>query len=506
MNETRSLGLAGTLTRTFIGSPLTPLMLLAALILGVLALFVLPREEEPQISVPMVDIMVRADGLNAEDAVKLVTEPLETIVKSIPDVEHVYSQTGDDATMVTARFEVGTSSDAAILRVHEKIRANMDRIPTGVPEPLIVGRGIDDVAIFVLTLSPRAEDADRWTAADLTRVAREVQVSISALEDVGLTYIVGESPAEIRIIPDPERLASAGLTLQALTARVEAANSAFQLGTVRQDGRQIGLTVGETLDDLATIGNILVGTRDGRAVYVRDVATIELATDTTEARVATLARQNGGFDRTPAISLAIAKRSGANAVTIAEEIRHEAERLEGNVIPEGLNVAITRDYGESANEKANELLYHLGLATLSIVALVWVAIGWREALVVAIVIPVTILMTLFSAYIMGYTLNRVSLFALIFSLGILVDDAIVVIENIARHWGMHDGRSRAKAAIDAVSEVGNPTIVATLTVVVALLPMMFVSGMMGPYMSPIPANASAAMIFSFFVAVIITPW
>ncbi len=506
MSEKRSLGLAGVLTRTFIGSPLTPLMLLAALILGILALFVLPREEEPQISVPMVDIMLRADGLNAEDAVKLVTEPLETIVKSIPGVEHVYSQTHDDTAMVTARFEVGTSSDAAILRVHEKIRANMDRIPTGIPEPLIVGRGIDDVAIFVLTLSPKPADADRWTTADLTRVVREVQVSISALQDVGLTYIVGESPAEIRILPDPERLASAGLTLQALIAKVEAANSAFDLGTVRQDGKQIGLSAGETLNDLSAIGDILVGTRDGRAVYLRDVAAIELASDTTETRVATLERTGDGFERIPAVSLAIAKRSGSNAVTIAEEIRHEVARLEGNVVPEGVNVAITRDYGDSANEKANELLFHLGLATLSIVALVWLAIGWREALVVAIVIPVTILMTLFSAYIMGYTLNRVSLFALIFSIGILVDDAIVVIENIARHWGMSDGRTRVQAAIDAVSEVGNPTIVATLTVVVALLPMLFVSGMMGPYMSPIPANASAAMIFSFFVAVIITPW
>jgi len=499
-------GIAGALTHAFITSPLTPLALVAAVLLGIVALITLPREEEPQISVPMVDIHVRADGLRAEDAVKLVTEPLETIVKSIPGVEHVYSQTQDDGVLVTARFIVGTESDAAIVRVHEKVRANLDRIPKGIPEPLIVGRGIDDVAIKVLTLAPRPEAADRWTPADLTRVAREVQVAIASLPDIGLTYIVGETAEEIRISPDPERLAQAGLTLQALAAKVEGANRSFSVGTVREDGRQIGLTAGRTLADLTEIENLLVTTRDGRPVYVADVADVALVTDTTEARVFQLDRAEAGFSRVPAVSLAIAKRPGANAVAIGEEILHAVERLEGNVIPGDIVVHVTRDYGETANEKANELLFHLGLATLSIVALVWVAIGWREAVVVLIVIPVTILLTLFAARVMGYTLNRVSLFALIFSIGILVDDAIVVIENIARHWGMNDGRSRRSAAVDAVSEVGNPTIVATLTVVAALLPMLFVSGMMGPYMSPIPANASAAMVFSFFVAVIITPW
>jgi multidrug efflux pump subunit AcrB len=481
---------------------------LAALILGLVALVTLPREEEPQISVPMVDIHIRADGLRAEDAVKLVTEPLETIVKSIPGVEHVYSQTRDDGAMVTARFVVGTSGDSAILRVHEKLRANMDRIPDGIPEPLIVGRGIDDVAIMVVTLSPKPDVATRWTAADLTRVAREVQVEVSALPDIGLTYLVGEQPEEIRITPDPERLAQAGLTLQALAGKVEGANKAFALGTIRQDGKQIELAAGETLQGLDQIANLLVTTRDGRPVYVRDVATVSLKTDPKENRVFTIARAEGeAFDaRVLAVSLAVAKRPGANAVAIAEEIRHAIKGLEGKIIPADLTVEFTRDYGESADEKANELLFHLALATISIVALVWVAIGWREAVVVAIVIPVTILLTLFAARIMGYTLNRVSLFALIFSIGILVDDAIVVIENIARHWAMKDGRSRAQAAIDAVSEVGNPTIVATLTVVAALLPMLFVSGMMGPYMSPIPANASAAMVFSFFVAVMVTPW
>ena len=499
-------GIAGRLTEIFISSPLTPLFLLASLALGLVALITLPREEEPQILVPLVDIHVVADGLRAEDAVKLVTEPLETIVKSIDGVEHVYSQTEDDRVTVTARFLVGTSPDAAILRIHEKIRANFDRIPIGIPEPLIVGRGIDDVAIVVVTLAPTPETASRWNANGLTQLARELQIEVAKLPDIGLTYIVGAQPEEIRVEPDPERLSLYGITLQQLADKIAGANRSFVAGTVRQDGEQLSLVAGETLHNLSQIGNLLLTARDGRPVYVRDVAHVMLATETEETRVAEIRKVADGSERVPAVSLAIAKRPGTNAVAIAEEIVQRLESVRGEIFPEDVEMTVTRNYGETANEKANELLFHLGLATISIVILVAFSIGWREALVVAIVIPTTILLTLFSSRLMGYTLNRVSLFALIFSIGILVDDAIVVIENIARHWAMGDGRSRRQAAIDAVAEVGNPTIVATLTVVAALLPMLFVSGLMGPYMSPIPANASAAMVFSFFVAVMLTPW
>ncbi|MDK3017215.1 efflux RND transporter permease subunit [Pseudodonghicola flavimaris] len=510
MSETsegkKGLGIAGGLTRTFIRSPLTPLMILAALMVGLVALISLPREEEPQISVPMVDIHIAAPGLRAEDAAKLVTEPMETIVRGIGEVEHVYSTSTDDYAMVTARFLVGTNADSAILRVHDKVRANMDQIPVGIAEPLIVGRGIDDVAIVTLTLAPKP-GAEEITANDLTRVARELQVEMAKIQDVGLTYIVGESPDAIRIAPDPNKLALFGVTLQGLADKVEAANNAFSTGTVRDRGQQIPLVAGETLQAPAEIGNLLLTTTDGRPVYVRDVADISFVPDTSDKIVSNIARDgDGGLRRTPAVTLAVAKRAGANAVVVAEQILHRVDLLKETLIPEDIAVEVTRDYGETANEKANELLFHLGLATVSIVALVFFAIGWRESIVVAIVIPVTILLTLFAAWIMGYTLNRVSLFALIFSIGILVDDAIVVIENIARHWGLPEKGDRAEKAIRAVAEVGNPTIVATLTVVAALLPMLFVSGMMGPYMSPIPANASAAMIFSFFVAVIITPW
>ncbi|WP_431299809.1 efflux RND transporter permease subunit [Tabrizicola sp. BL-A-41-H6] len=499
------LGLAGALTRVFIASSLTPLFIVAALAAGLVALGALPREEEPQISVPMVDIHVQAQGLKAEDAVKLVTEPLEVIVKGINDVEHVYSNTRDDAVLVMARFKVGTSAEDAILRVHDKVRANLDRIPVGIPEPLIVGRGIDDVAILTVTLS--AKPGQEVAANDLTRIARALQAEVAKTEDVGLTYLVGEATEAIRIAPDPDRLALFGVTLQQLAEKVDQANRTLNTGKLRDAGEQVDLVAGQTLIAPSEVANLLLTTRDGRPVYVADVADVSFVPDTSDHIVSHLTKSDTGeVQRSPAVTLAVAKRAGANAVVVAEAALHRIESLHGSILPDSVALTVTRNYGETANEKANELLFHLGLATVSIIALVLVAIGWREAIVVAVVIPVTILLTLFAAWIMGYTLNRVSLFALIFSIGILVDDAIVVIENIARHWAMRDGRDRTRAAVDAVAEVGNPTIVATLTVVAALLPMLFVLGLMGPYMSPIPANASAAMIFSFFVAVVITPW
>ncbi|MBR1278618.1 efflux RND transporter permease subunit [Bradyrhizobium sp. AUGA SZCCT0283] len=502
-----SLGLSGRLTKATIRSPLTPLFLLAALAAGLVALITIPREEEPQISVPMVDITVRADGLKAPDAVELVTKPLETVVKAIDGVEHTYSQTQDDRVMVTARFLVGTKADEAILRVHEKIRANIDRIPVGIPEPLIVGRGINDVAIMVVTLSPKPVAAERYSEKDLYELAEKLRSELNKVDNVGLTYIAGGDAQQIRVEPDPEKLSLYGVTLQQLLAKVRDANRSFQAGRVRDAGQTRNVAAGQTLSGVPDIGLLLVTTRDNRPVYVRDVAKVVLGPSPAEHRVWNVSEhEKGTWTTAPAISVAIAKRAGANAVVVAHELRTRIAALEGRLIPADVAAIVTRDYGETANEKANELLFHLGLATVSIVVLIAFAIGWREAVVTLVVIPTTILLTLFAANLMGYTINRVSLFALIFSIGILVDDAIVVVENIARHWAMRDGRPRLQAAIEAVAEVGNPTILATLTVVAALLPMLFVSGLMGPYMAPIPANASAAMLFSFFVAMVIAPW
>ena len=502
-----NLGLSGRLTKATIRSPLTPLFLLAALAAGLVALMTIPREEEPQISVPMVDITVRADGLKAPDAVELVTKPLETVVKAIDGVEHTYSQTQDDRVMVTARFLVGTKADEAILRVHEKIRANIDRIPVGIPEPLIVGRGINDVAIMVVTLSPKPAAAERYSEKDLYELAEKLRSELNKVDNVGLTYIAGGDAQQIRVEPDPEKLSLYGVTLQQLLAKVRDANRSFQAGRVRDAGQTRTVAAGQTLSGVPDIGLLLVTTRDNRPVYVRDVANVVLGPSPAEHRVWNVSEHDKGtWTTAPAVSVAIAKRAGANAVVVATDLRARIAALEGRLIPADVAAIVTRDYGETANEKANELLFHLGLATVSIVVLIALAIGWREAVVTLVVIPTTILLTMFAANIMGYTINRVSLFALIFSIGILVDDAIVVVENIARHWAMRDGRPRLQAAIEAVAEVGNPTILATLTVVAALLPMLFVSGLMGPYMAPIPANASAAMLFSFFVAMVIAPW
>jgi multidrug efflux pump subunit AcrB len=501
-----NLGLSGRLTKATLNSPLTPLMLLAAIAVGLMAVLSIPREEEPQISVPMVDIMVAAPGMSASDATELAAKPLEAIVRSIDGVEHVYTQVQDDQVMVTARFLVGSDPDDAAVRVHEKVRANYDSIPVGVSEPQIVTRGINDVPAMVLTLTPRADAAGRWSDQALYEVAARLRTEISKVEDVGLTFIVGGRPSEIRVEPDPARMAARGVALSAVLEGVAHANRSFPAGTFRDQGQAVALRSGERLaapDDAALL---TVRSMAGEPVYLRDVATIVQAPREDQARAAHYARVGDGWSRTPAVSLAVAKRQGANAVLVSHGVMQRVEALEGTLIPDGLEVVVTRDYGETANEKANELLMHLGLATVSIVILIGFAIGWREAGVTAVVIPTTILLTLFASNLMGYTINRVSLFALIFSIGILVDDAIVMIENIARHWAMNDDRSRAQATVEAVAEVGNPTVVATLTVVAALLPMLFVSGLMGPYMAPIPINASAAMIFSFFVAVVIAPW
>jgi multidrug efflux pump subunit AcrB len=409
--------------------------------------------------------------------------------------------------MVTARFIVGTQTDSAILRVHDKVRANIDRIPVGIPEPLIVGRGIDDVAIVSLTLTPsrrkpgrgfrQRPDAGRPRTQDRTLQDRQCRPDLSGRRGR-------------RDHPHCARSEAArALRRDAAAARRQGAERQPRLlhaGQVRDNGEQIDLVAGETLTAPAEIGNLLITSRDARPVYVRDRGDMWNSLRHVRPDRRNVVTRNGDGGSDAGRDAGVAKRAGANAVVVAEEILQRTEELEGHLIPKTYrgrgDARLWRDRQREGQRTAVPSRPRDGLDH----PLVWFAIGWREAIVVAIVIPVTILLTLFAAWIMGYTLNRVSLFALIFSIGILVDDAIVVIENIARHWGMSGGKHRVARAIEAVAEVGNPTIVATLTVVAALLPMLFVSGLMGPYMSPIPANASAAMIFSFFVAVIVTPW
>ena len=501
------LGLAGWLTRAFINSPLSPLLLLAALALGAIALVALPREEEPQISVPMVDVLVTANGYKAADAIELITKPLEDILKGTNGVEHVYSNTQDDAVVATARFFVGTDEDTALTRIHEQIRNHLADLPKGIAMPLIIGRGINDVAILTLTLSAKPAAAARWDDNGLYQIAQELQHELVKVPNVGLTYVVGGSQNEIRVEPDPEKLALYGITLNQLVDKLEGANRSMLIGAFDALDHVMPVVAGQTLQGVPDIGLLLLTSRDGRPVYVKDVAAVVVGAAEPHRRAWTFNRSAAGrLERLPAVTVAFAKRKGANAVVVADQLLARLKTVEGRLVPADVAVAVTRDYGATATEKANELLFHLALATVSIVALIAVAVGWRAGIVVLLVIPTTILLTLFASWLMGYTINRVSLFALIFSIGILVDDAVVVIENIVRHWHVRGTETLRETAVEAVAEVGNPTIVATLTIIVALLPMMFVSGLMGPYMSPIPANASVAMLFSFFVAVMITPW
>ena len=502
------LGISGVLTRASIASPLTPLFLVAALIVGALALLALPREEEPQISVPMVDILVTANGYKAGDAIELITKPLEDIVKGINGVEHVYSSTQDDAVLVTARFFVGTDEDTA-LPAHPRKDPRQHRRPT---------QGHSRTADHRPRHQRRGDrDPDAGTQAGIGR-ALDGQRAVPDRRRAPARAGQGrqrrpELHRRRQSQPDPGRArsgASRALRHHPQPAGRQAgnANRSFLVGAFRQLDQNLPVVAGQTLQGVPDIGLLLLTSRDGRPVYVKDVADVVVGAAEAGHRTWTLTRHLGGRPRAPpdgdrGLRQAQRRQCGGRGRRSSST---RLKTVQGRLVPDDITVTVSRNYGGTATEKADELLFHLALATVSIVLLITLAIGWREGVVVLVVIPTTILLTLFASWLMGYTINRVSLFALIFSIGILVDDAIVVVENIVRHWQARRGTDLQTAAIEAVDEVGNPTIVATLTIIVALLPMMFVSGLMGPYMSPIPANASMAMVFSFFVAVTITPW
>lgn len=496
--------LTGRITHYFIESPLTLLIFLSIFFLGFIALINLPREEEPQISVPMVDVFLNANGLKAEDAVQLVTKPLENILKGIYGVDHIYSQTQDDNVMVTVRFMVGFNPDKAILQVHERIRAHMKEIPYGIKMPLIDLKSIDDVAILVLDLHPKKEVANHYNDTTLYEIARQLQEEMIKIPDIGSTYLVGGRPSQVRIEPILEKLLSYEITFDEIINKVRNANETGNLGMLHQNRKSFSVAYGKTFKTVDELKDLTLSNQKGKTFYLKDIADVEIVGKNTLSRSFYFDPKINEF--LPSVAIALAKKPGSNAVSISHLVEEKLKILKGDLFPHDLEVKITRDYGKTANEKSNKLLEDLVGATLAVVLLVGLLIGWKEALVVMFVVPLTILGTLFISWILGYTINRVSLFALIFSIGILVDDAIVFIENIVRHWRENPAENRIKTAIDAVVEVGNPTIVATFTIIVALLPMLFVSGLMGPYMSPIPVNASVAMLLSLIVAFMIVPW
>jgi len=493
-------GAAGRMAAAFIHSKLTPLFVLASMALGALAVVALPREEEPQIIVPLVDVFVEMPGATPADVEQRVTRPMEQLLWEVPGVEYVYSTSSPGQSMVVVRFKVNEPQEAALVRLNQKLSANADRIPPGVIGPLVKPRSIDDVPILAVTVW-----SARYADDQLRSLAVQLRDAIAEVNDVSEVTIIGGRPRQVRVDIDPARLSAYDLDpllVQQAIARTNVRGAAS--GPVA-GGVVTGLEAGSRLRTADELRNTVVTATSGRPVFVRDVAEV---VDGDAEPASYVAFQSKASGAQPAVTIAVAKRKNTNATDVARRVVEKLDTLKGSLVPSDVHLTVTRDYGETAAGKSNELLWHMLLSVLSVSALIWLVLGRREAAVVLIAIPVTLALTLFMFYLYGYTLNRITLFALIFSIGILVDDAIVVVENIVRKARIVGASQSGLTAIviRAVDEVGNPTILATLAVVAAILPMAFVRGLSGPYLRPIPVGASAAMIFSLAIAFVVTPW
>ncbi len=498
------LGLAGLTAKAFIHSPLSPLLFFAMLGMGLLGLIATPRQEDPQISVPMIDIFVQYPGASTEQVVSLAVEPLARLLSEIPGVKHLYSAAEREQGIITVQFEVGEQMGPSLVKVHDKLQANQGVLPPGALPPMVKPKGIDDVPAVTLTLW-----SDMIDDAALRALAFKLLQNLAQIPDTGQGFVVGGRAEQIRVKVVPQRLSGFGVTLDAIAQTIQTANAERRTGHIEAADGHFTIYTGSFLKTASDVERLMVGTHAGAPVYVRDVAQVTLEPEDYRQQVNYFTGPSypgtAQADGMPAVTIAIAKKEGSNGVTVANAILEKVERLKGQLVPDNVYVEVTRNYGETANDKVNELIFKLFIATGAVTVLVLLALGLKPAIVVTLVIPVVLLMTVFSAWLMGYTIDRVSLFALIFAIGILVDDAIVVVENIYRRW-LIKGETDTDTAIEAVAEVGNPTIIATFTVVAALLPMGFVSGLMGPYMEPIPALGSTAMIFSLFAAFAFTPW
>jgi multidrug efflux pump subunit AcrB len=499
------LGFAGGVARAFIDSKLTPLIIVTSVLLGLGAVVLLPREEEPQIKVPMIDVMVAMPGSSAKEVEERATRPMEKLLWEIPGVEYVYSISRPGSSLVIVRFEVGEDVERSLVKLNQKLHSNFDRIPHGVMFPLIKPRSIDDVPILALTFN-----SERYDHMTLRRLVAQVDDSVKQIPLVAETNIIGGATRQVRVLIDPARLASRNLSPAGLIPRLQQGNREFVAGGLTSHNRELIVETGGFLRSAQDVGNIVVGAFAGKPVYLREVArVVDTAEEASQYVFHGLgAAAAGRANERPAVTLSIAKRPGSNAVTVAQDVLKKVELLKGRIIPADVDVAVTRHYGETAAEKSNELLFHMAIAVVSVSLLILFTLGFRESMIVAVAIPSTLALTLLVFYLYGFTLNRITLFALIFSIGILVDDAIVVVENMVRHFRMrrNSGRSHLRVAAEAVDEVGNPTILATFTVIFAVIPMAFVGGLMGPYMRPIPIGASAAMFFSLAIAFVVTPW
>jgi multidrug efflux pump subunit AcrB len=501
------VGLAGRIAGAFLDSKLTPLLIAASLGLGALALLATPREEEPQIRVPMVDVTVAWPGAEPAEVESRIVEPLERALWGLSHVEHVYSAARPGLALVTVRFEVNESNEESLVKVYERLSALRGGLPPDSLPPAVELHSIDDVPFLTLTLWSETSSSD-----ELRPVAAELARELSEIPETSRAYLIGGQPRMVRVEPDPDRMAAAGVSWLALEGALRSAAARQDAGTAVRDNREARVEAGPLFESAQDVERVVVAVRVGRPVYAADVARVldgpAEATDAVFFAVgpARATAESPAGREFPAVTLAVAKRPGANATRLAEMALKKVEALRPRLLPAAVHVEVTRNYGQTAADKSNELVQHLLIATLSVVVLISLAMGWRSGLVVGVAVPVTLALTLFIYFLAGYTLNRVTLFALIFSIGILVDDAIVVVENIERHHREKPGEPFRRVAAEAVDEVGNPTILATFTVIAAILPMAFVRGLMGPYMRPIPTGASAAMLFSLAVAFVVSPW
>jgi multidrug efflux pump subunit AcrB len=502
MNGTPHLGLAGRLAKTFLRSKLTPLLILASLLLGFLAVALTPREEEPQIVVPMVDVYVPMPGASPKEVESQVTTPLEKRLWGISGVEYLYSTSLPGMSLITVRFKVNQPQEPSLVKVHQELAANADLLPAGALKPVVKLLTIDDVPFLALTLHD-----PHGTPGQLRALGEVLARELSTVPDTAQVKVTGGARRMVRIQPDPARLRSLGLSLAELQPALRTAEAQLPAGRLVDQGRETTVEASGFLMEAQELRRLVVSVKGGRPVYLEDVATVTDGPEP-EPPIVLFGTKAGAFD--PAVTLSLAKRPGANATQLADRVLAKVDALRGTLLPRStsdLQVEVTRNYGATAGDKSNELIEHLLIATLSVIALILLAMGWRSAVVVGVAVPVTLALTLLLTYLFGYTLNRVTLFALIFSIGILVDDAIVVVENIHRHMHLPGPRrSFAAVIVEAVDEVGNPTILATFAVIAAILPMAFVRGLMGPYMRPIPVGASVAMLFSLVIAFVISPW
>ncbi len=498
-NDQHHLGFAGRIAQAFIDSKLTPLIVLTSVLLGLGAVLLLPREEEPQIKVPMIDVVVAMPGFSAKEVEERAVRPMEKLLWEIPGVEYIYSMSRPGEGLVIVRFKVGEDVERSLVKLNQKLQSNFDRIPHGVSFPLIKPRSIDDVPILALTLHSNNHDHRM-----LRRLAVEMDAAIKQIPQVAETTIIGGAKRQMRVLLDPIKLAARNLTPAGIIPMLQQANRQYSSGRLTSSNHEIEIETGAFLRDAEDVANVVVGVFGDRPVHLKDVAEIVDGAEETNNYVFF-----GDHTREePAVTISIAKRPGSNAIAVASDVLAKVETLKGYIIPDDVTQSTTRHYGETAAEKSNELLFHMAIAVISVSLLIFFVLGWRESIIVAIAIPATLALTLLVFYLYGFTLNRITLFALIFSIGILVDDAIVVVENVVRHFLLSHNRGRnwSRIAVEAVGEVGNPTILATFAVIFAVLPMAFVGGLMGPYMRPIPIGASAAMAFSLAIAFMVTPW